>query len=89
MVKPELKQRRQDAFDKNLRSEFTREDGGARVKGIVPEGGHIVSLYEEETCPVLTSPGTEFYFRVDRCHLSEGWNDYHHAMCEEAPVPLT
>jgi hypothetical protein len=83
MVKPELNQQWMNYDDKSFRSDFTRENGGRWAKGIVPEGGRIKSLYSGK--PNYAAPGAVFYFRIDRCHLSEGWNDHHIAACEKTP----
>jgi hypothetical protein len=65
MVRPELKEN--GFFDKIFKREFSTANGHVAAKGIVPEGAHIVSLYQGR--PPLCSPGDEFYFRIARCHL--------------------
>jgi hypothetical protein len=61
MVKPELEERRSyGSFETPaFKAEFTRGTR-RRVKGIVPEGGRIRSLYSGE--PDFAAPGDEFPF---------------------------
>ena len=79
MVRPELKEN--GFFDKIFKREFSTANGHVAAQGIVPEGAHIVSLYQGR--PPLCSPGDEFYFRIARCHLAEGWNDFYYASGKE------
>jgi hypothetical protein len=82
---PDLKEGR-EVFDRSFKADFTNNSGSGRSKGVVPEGGFISGDLQWAKFSIL--PGDEFYFRISRCFLSEGWNDYTHVTCEDALRPF-
>jgi hypothetical protein len=68
-------------FDRGFRATFTRRGGGSVLVGTVPLGFNVIGSYyvpsvgrREDTVEV--GSGTQFAFKVTRCHLSHPWNDF-------------
>jgi hypothetical protein len=65
-----------------FKADFTRATGYVYAKGIVPEDASILRRTYQETLSYFM-PGDEFCFRIERCHLSEGFYDNEVFSCEE------
>jgi hypothetical protein len=66
--------------EKRFKADFTRHNQLQHVICQVPKDGSV--KFQEKT---IIGAGDEFSFIVQRCHLSVGFDDYVHAVCEETP----
>lgn len=68
-------------FDRSFKAAFTRSCGGSVLVGTMPDGFNVLSNYYDRSQGrrqdvVEVASGTQFAFKIKRCHLSEPWDDY-------------